>query len=298
METDKKEKVEIRQDYGFAFLDQIKAAPYTHEVIRKLDAEGNLDASLLAVKETDVFRLRRGLCLPSAAASSINWVLGSRVIGDEDGHLKIGDLYRILLRFHGRKSFSSGENYPHLKNGWLFATEQGDVYHHAIVAFARGMGLEAESVIGITSIDIFRDLLAKGGAVAISLDNNFVLEQTLGNSPDLVKRGGEKPQILIEGADGLEYRNFENGRHVIGLLAIEDDTAIVTDSFRLPQMEAEEPVMRIPLSEVDKYLAYTTGGKARGIVFSKNKGDFETVKQFISPTSVPQEVVDRVRQSL
>ena len=45
---------------------QVAAAEYTRTVLDQI-TQVDRDPSLVAVKETDVYRLRRGLCLPSAA---------------------------------------------------------------------------------------------------------------------------------------------------------------------------------------------------------------------------------------
>ncbi|MDD1475289.1 hypothetical protein MEO41_29090, partial [Dolichospermum sp. ST_sed4] len=88
-----------------------------------------------AILETDVYRLRRGLCLPSASAAAVNLVLGQRLIGDDDSDLRIADFFSTLLPYHGQ--FKSEQ----LPRGWLVVTSSGDMYHHAIAAFVRGLDL-------------------------------------------------------------------------------------------------------------------------------------------------------------
>ncbi len=284
--------------YKFAVLDQIKAANYTLKTIKDIDNSTGLDSNLGAVKETDIFRLRRGLCLPSASASCINWVAKGRLIGDDKGEIKIGDIYRILLPFHNRKDFPD-INSDRIEKGWLFATLEGDVYHQAIVAFSEGLGMPALSVAGFDSIATFKPLLEQGGAVAVSLDNKFVIDHTLGKNNRLVKKTGDEWKILIEGPSGLESRKFEEGRHVVSILEVtKDNSVIMIDSFRLPQMTEDSVVIKLPIKEVDKYLNYSIGGSSRGILFAKNKNTFSLWQNKATKVIVPEKIVTTVRREM
>lgn len=135
-------EIDLPSWYRGLVLSQIEAATYTHRVLANMDLK---DPSLTAVAETDVFRLRRGLCLPYAAAVSINVVSKRRVIGDGDGRIKVGDFYRWALPFHNRRSLINLDGQK-IREPWWFTTRQGDVYHHALVAIARGFGIAAVSV--------------------------------------------------------------------------------------------------------------------------------------------------------
>ncbi len=291
------EKIDF-SNYKFAVVDQIKAADYTLKVIKDIDNSTGLDSSLSAVKETDIFRLRRGLCLPSASASCINWVVKDRLIGDDKGEIKVGDIYRILLPFHSRKDFPDIDS-GRIEKGWLFATPEGDVYHQAIVAFSEGLGVPALPVVGFDSIAAFKPILKQGGAVAVSLDNKFVIDHTLGENNGLVEKIDDEWKILIEGSSGLESRKFEEGRHVVSILGFtEDDFVIIVDSFRLPQMSEESIVFKLPIKEVDKYLNYSTGGSSRGILFAKNRNTFSLWQNETAKVVVPKEVVTTVRREM
>jgi hypothetical protein len=280
-------------------INQIKAADYTLRVISQTPIV-HQDTSLKAVAETDVYRLRRGLCLPSAAATCINLVLRKRVIGDNDGLLKVGDIYKVLLPFHNRKNLGS-INGKIIDKPWWVVTKEGDMYHHTIVAFSEGLGIATKPLININSVQDLREFLLRGGTVALSLDNHFVLEQTLRNSPNLVKYDeNNKPQILIEGPNGLEYRRFENGRHVVSIIAGQNpNEVIVADSFLLPQQDPGETVFSLPIETIDRYLRYTTGGSARGIAFARSDDLFNHLSQSLINSSVmesvPQEVVNTVK---
>lgn len=281
-------EIGYEQRFMYAHIDQIRAADYARSVIDDLGNRGLLeDEGLKGVRETDVYRLRRGLCLPSAASASINWVKGERVIGDADGDIRVGDIFDIMVPYHGSKELD-----PRYERGWLFSTEEGDIYHQAIVAFSEGMDVPAMPVKGFKSVRDFEPFVQEGRAVAVSFDNGFVLDKTLQNKPELVN--GER-QVLIEGNSGVVYRSFEIGRHVVAILEIEDEHAVILDSFRLPQLEMEDVILRLPIYEVDDYLQNGDIGNSRAIMFSKNRSDFNDWRHLESPVSVPPQVVNAVR---
>jgi hypothetical protein len=293
----KTELLDIGQ-YEYALLDQIKAASYTFEVIKEFEQNGGIDESLVAIKETDVFRLRRGLCLPSAAATCINWVMRRRVIGDSRGCIKIGDFYRLLIPFHQSRNFNS-KKILNLEKGWLFATSEGDVYHHAVVAFSRALGVSAISVNGFNTILEFRSLFRQGGAMSLSLDNRFVIDHTLKRDKRLIKKENGRWRILIEGSEGLGFREFEEGRHVVSLLEISDNGLVtILDSFRLPQMPVQKMIMRLNYQEVDKYLNYKTGEVTRGILFAGDNCILEEWRKRMVDVFVPSEIVETIKREL
>jgi hypothetical protein len=288
--------VENSEANDFCYLDQIQSADYTLAVISTMHHLIAGRQGLKAVAETDIYRLRRGLCLPCASSSCINKVKGFRLIGDTDGPIRVGDIYRTLLPFHGRSEFE--ESAELLSKGWLFTTDQGDVYHHAIVAFSEAVGVPAMSVGNFRSVKDFEELLAAGGAAAISLDNRFVIEHTLGKDENLVISDNGSWKILIDGPGGLEHRKFENGRHVVAVLGISFDDVLILDSFRLPQMSSSRLIFKLPVKEVDKYLNYRTGGVSRGILFAKDDAMLSHWEHLSNDLVVPKSVVERVRKNL
>lgn len=301
VELDKKTEVEETvlplESYG---LNQIKAASYTYQAIHSLEIV-NQDPSLKAVKETDVYRLRRGLCLPCAAATCINKVKGERLIGDEDGELKVGDFFRFVLPFHGSKGLDS-QTGKEFSNGWLVVTPEGDVYHQAIIAFAEALDVEARAVRDFESVIEFRPIVEQGGALAVSLDNRFVIEQTLRNDPELVVYEGDpqtvRPKILIKDKSGYDYREFQNGRHVVAILEFEGNRALINDSFFLPQMRGSL-LMKLDVATIDSYLKYQTGGLSRGIVFSSDPKIEDLVNsRCLYPVVVPTNKVESIRKNL
>lgn len=285
----------------WASVNQIKAASYTLQVIQKTPIVSR-DESLRAVAETDIFRLRRGLCLPCAVATCINLTAGKRIIGDQDGKIKVGSIYQAVLPFHNKTDLTSidGEKINH---PWWVVTQEGDMYHHAVLAFALGLGISAQEISGFGSVDEFQNFLRQPEtSIAISLDNHFVIEQTLGNNPNMVvKDVNGEARILIEGPMGTHFRQFENGRHVVALTySSKPNHVIVIDSFLLPQQKPNSNTMLVPTSLIDLYLQYKTGGKTRAIAFARQPNLFSCLPhKIINPKpmrSVPREVVAKVSE--
>ncbi len=254
-----------------------------------------------AVAETDIFRLRRGLCLPCAAATCINLVTNQRLIGDNDGMIRVGDIYQVALPFHNKENLTS-TNGEKINNPWWVVTKEGDMYHHVILAFSLGLGIPAQELTGFDSVKQLQEFLHSGGSVAVSLDNHFVIKQTLKNNPKLVRKDTNgKPQILIEGKTGIEFHPFEDGRHVVSLAPHpQAGYIIVIDSFLLPQQEQNSNIMHLPVDTIDHYLKYWGGEKTRAIAFALQPGLFSTLPPEIIDTRpeqfIPQEVVNQVKQ--
>lgn len=283
----------MRPESEYFCLSQIKSASYALEVIHSLENVAR-DSSLKAVRETDVYRLRRGLCLPCAAATCLNKLKGERLIGDDDGYLKIGDFFKLLLPFHGLKGVINPKTGKEFPQGWLVATPEGDVYHQAIIAFTKALGITAISVENFKSLSEFLPVLNNNSAMAVSLDNRFVLEQVLKNNPQLMAY----PKILIEGKDGLDFREFEEGRHVVAVLQAKKGKLTICDSFSLPQMK-ESPLLELEIEEVDHYLAYRTGGPSKGIIFSLDPKLGKLINpEYILPVAIPEKVVEAIKKQV
>ncbi len=275
-------------------VSQIEEAESTLEAISSL-MRVQSDLTLKAVAETDIYRLRRGLCLPSAAATCINHLFGESRLG-VNGEVTVGDMYRLLIPFHNEKGLTnlSGEK---IDKPWWFCTRQGDVYHHAIVAFALGFGVEAEPIIDFQSINQFLGFLEEGGTLAVSLDNWFVVEQTLKSRSDLVERDNGRAKVKIDGPEGVEYRNFEQGRHVVSITGVSDRKFGCWDSFQLPQLSSEECSLQLSSSQIDRYLKYQQGGNSRGIAFAKDRQVLRKVQPWVNEgvkKMVPLEVIRAV----
>lgn len=276
-------------------ISQIEAADYTKDVLSNLTMVVG-DASLVAVKETDIFRLRRGLCLPSAAAVCIDAVLEKRLVGDSDGRVKVGDFFRLVLPFHNRRDLVDENGNKFLKPFWV-VTPEGDVYHHAIISFSEGLGVPARAISGFTISDLL-PFIEKGGKLALSLNNDFVIEQTLSNDPDLVSKDNGEIRILIEGASGIEYRRFEQGRHVVAILGKVDKHLIISDSFQLPNMKEKNKILYIEIPVIEKYLKYYNGAETRAIAFAKERTQLDELSKFQKESFIPKEIVDHVRSEI
>lgn len=261
------------QKYDFALIDQIKAAPYTKYVIENLIRAGLLDpynANHKAVIETDIYRLRRGLCLPSASSACINLVLGKRLIGDDEGLIKVGDFLKYLMPHHGKYKSKL------LPMGWLVVTDQGDMYHHGIIAIAKTLGISACSVNNFQDLEVFKPIIDSGGSVAVSMDNRFVTGITLKKS-GLVK--------------------FEPGRHVVTLLEINGNHVLFSDSFNLPQIDTHKLKVSTTLKKANDYLRYYDNNTTRAIIFFKSDSiDVPNIN--ISKTFIPQKVLDTLTSQL
>jgi len=284
--------------YNEFLVDQILAADDALKAITELKKAKLLDPkneSHRAILETDVFKLRRGLCLPCAASTAINQVLGYRLIGDTSGILTIGDYFRVLFPHHG--SYPTPEN----PKGWLITTPSGDMYHHAIIAFAQGLGITAYSCQGFTDVSEFQPILEIGGGVTVSLNNHFVIEQTLAAYPETVEVIDSHPHIKVLTKTGSNLQPFQNGKHVVTLLDIRNSEAIVADSFNLPQTNTHGLTATLPLETLNKYLIYSDHSVSRGIAFlppnTELPHSLHPIQAYI-PSQVTQKITREITKRL
>lgn len=286
---------EHHKNYG---LGQQHAATEVHKVIASSEAVQQ-DASLAAVRETDIYRLRRGICLPSATATCINSALGRRVITEEptDDILTLGTLFGLPFRYHNKIGLKNKEGVTYDKP-WFAVDEQGNVYHQVSIALANGFDIEAMSVEGFSNLDEIVEFVKAGGKVALSLNNRFVLDHTLGNDPKLVKHENEEDLILIKTGEEEAFRRFEQGRHVVSILGIDSEgKLIVHDSFTLPQQgESHGIVMDLDKEVLEKYLAYSNGARPRAIVFTTDPQLLLPLSSYANTTFTPIELVNDVKR--
>jgi hypothetical protein len=281
-------------DYSPYLIDQIRAADDASAAIRELQNEGILkpeNPHHLAVLETDVYKLRRGLCLPSAASVAINVVKRERLIGDDAGQIKIGDYFRFLLPHHGEYPSSDQPN------GWYVVSPSGDMYHQSIVAVSEALEVPAFSCQGIKSVSEYREVLTRGGSVAVSLNNRFVIEQTLAPYRDAVIDMGGTTFIKVSTANGFAYRPFQDGRHVVTLLEMNGRTATFADSFNLPQTQTHGLTVTVPLEVADRYLNYHDGATPRSIVFLPPESELPENLPY-TPVRIPPEVTLSLNERL
>ncbi|MCS7093038.1 MAG: hypothetical protein NZL96_01190 [Patescibacteria group bacterium] len=281
----------FNKPFDFSLIDQIKAAGPVAELIEEMKRKGLLSEENSYHKpiiETDVYRLRRGLCLPCASAVAINILLNRRVVGDDDGILSIADMHRLLLPHHGKYPTT---NFP---CGWLVVNDKGDMYHHAIAAFAEALEINTYSLLGFKKIDDLINIMekAKNSAIVVSFNNRFVLEQTLKNYPDSIKKDGDKFLIKVSTPEGDIFKPFENGRHAVTILNFSTSSGelLVADSFNLPQTKQTKGILvRLSLEEATEYLKYHDNAITRAIVFSQNP-DLKSIFQDLLIPYIPKEV--------
>ena len=211
--------------------------------------------------------LVRKICLPTVACMAINFIFDSRVIGDKDGDIVVGDFYRITLPFH--KVEPSGLPKPY-DMGWRIVDPLGNTYHHAVAAFLNIFGVKVHSLHNFSGIDQLFDMIpGKKSFLALSLDNRFILEQTLDS--------GEK-ELLKK-----LYPDFgvEKGRHVVLLDGFDSGSVSVVDPFQVLK-DGEPPKSKI--------LAWNVMDKA--LVFSQEELGFpkENLKNIFIPEYVEKDI--------
>lgn len=264
-----------------------------------LTPEIQQDVTLSAVRETNVNRLRRGLCLPSATATCINSALRERKISEENSGdlLGLSSIYQTLFRYHNKVGLTNEAGAIYDKP-WFAVNQQGDMYHQAGIAIANGFGLEALSIGNFPNLDQVIKFVGYGGKVALSLNNSFVIDQSLRKDPSLVKEENGSYFILIENPAEQQFVKFENGRHVVSLLDITaDGKIIIHDSFSLPQQD--EPhgiIMELEKDVLERYLVDSKGGKSRAIVFSKSPELLDPLRPFETFGFIPKDLVGDIKQ--
>lgn len=150
-------------------LNQNKAASYTKKVIDDLDKEGKLGDNFLIFRTNDLKEITRHLCLPTVCSSAINILRGKKIIGDEDGDFRVGDFYRIFIPLHSTKP--TGLPAPYDK-GWWVMDKEGNIFHQAIIAFAKAFGIQAQSIIDYPSVEWVFEKIGKHRAAAVSVSVN------------------------------------------------------------------------------------------------------------------------------
>jgi len=106
--------------------------------------------------------------------------------------------------------------------GWRIVDPLGNTYHHAVAAFLNIFGVKVHSLHNFSGIDQLFDMIpGKKSFLALSLDNRFILEQTLDS--------GEK-ELLKK-----LYPDFgvEKGRHVVLLDGFDSGSVSVVDPFQV-----------------------------------------------------------------
>lgn len=284
-----KYEIYLEDNYGFSFLDQLKAGEYTSRVITYLANQNQLHDSLRVLTGKDVYR---HLCLPCATGTAVNWLAGKRVIGDDDLRFRVGDMLKILLPFHKRKDFFP-KGHPNKEKGFLIITEEGNFYHLPMICFGRGIGLKAESVRGFETVEVFREFVGSGGVILVGIDNKFILDRM---PTQFKEKNGEKWTIISKIGSEETRINFRRTGHLVCLLNIERQDAIIADPYRLPQTSGSKTIMRIPISVLDQYLTSEERKVNHGIVFANKRTSLGSLKKYVVKSFVPKEVIEAVRR--
>lgn len=286
----------LKFKYRYAYVDQKKASLFVEKVIDKYQKEG-------IIKPKDDFYgekswdLGNKMCLPSTSSMCINFIFGKRIVGDGDAKINVDDIYELLLPFH--KTTPPSLEHDKLEKGWLFASSNNELYHHSIIAFARGLGVAAQSVGGFGSITELKNVFDFRGAIALSLDNSFITDVTFAGNTKIMNKTVNGDEILLENSEGeYVFRKFARGRHVVAVVEMTDKDVTIMDPFRLPQMTNEPLIMTVPIDIVDKYLNRSKESPSRAILFSLKEEDLDKWKNIFSKIYVPKEAIEAVKQKI
>lgn len=263
-------------------INQQEAADFVFKLLEKINIK---DPSLKAFKETNIYKLRRGLCLPCAVLSSVNFALGEKRFKAQN----IANFYKQIIKMHGIKGVLDAKTGKEFEKGWLVMTSQGDVYHHAIIWWLRKQGLKADSVIGFKNIEIFRDFVNSGGVLTISLNNLFVAWWIKHLYPGLVDIKEKHDQKIIYLKTLNKKFLFQNGRHVVTLLKFNKKSAVIADSYILPGIQKKEQFLEVSLQTINFFLNYHDKSVTRGIiVYPISSCKDKSIKKFINLVSLPK----------
>lgn len=269
-------------------VNQLQSVEATHQVLVDFFRRPR-PTGLAVLKNVSGYELGAHLCLVSSLATSINFVLKKRVFGndDEETRLKVGDFYRLMLPFHFEGRTKQPKPYD---QGWRVITKTGEVYYHSVIAFLGLFNLQGLVLVNFPSVEWLLEQLGKREdfGLLLSVDNKFVLEQTLENKGVVYTESGVK--VLING----EYKDFTPGTHVISIFGQEKNKVILADPFSPPH-HFKPCVFALPSQTLNFYLRQPT----QGIVFSQTELTFSS--QYVRPIYIPEQVkrkIDKIRAEL
>ncbi len=193
--------------------------------------------------------LGRSLCLLASAGTAINLIFQKRIITEqnEKGNLSLVRVYEVFSQVNGR--FVSAN----LPRGFLIASHSGNMYHHVVVALAEAIGLDAVSLRGVDTLKPLKAYVKTGqSSVIISVKNSFTWEQVLRRKP---------PKNL----------NWQEGRHVISILELNNDRITIADPFNWLHPNAGWGIVAdFSLGVVKQYLKGAGSEAAKAIIFSRH----------------------------
>lgn len=253
---------------SFFILSQFRAASYACDILRQCYKTDPAKFALAQYwfENMTPDSLGNDLCLPVAACTAVNILSGKKAIGDAEGSFRVGDFFKIMLPFHGLPSVGQPAPYD---RGWWVINQDGNVYHHAVVAFVSACGLFAYPVKNFSSIaEPFQWCADSDLVFAASLDNKFI---ALTNP---------------------KYISAVPGRHVVDILPEENGRFSVTESCQFLSTGETPKIFSFSAPELDKYLDYVQPRPTQGIIFSKNQ--LSIPPEHVLPIYIP----DMVQYSL
>lgn len=240
-------------------LNQTRAAPYVKEVIDDFDKKGKLSPNFWIFRTSETKEIARHLCLPTASSSAINLLLGKKIIGDKDGDFRVGDFYRLFIPLHSAQPTGLPAPYD---QGWWVMDQTGNIFHQAIIAFAQMFNVQAQSLMGFSSIEWIFEKIGQNRAVAVvSVDNRYLLGDNSHLNP---------------------------GRHSVLVLSLENKQALVFDTF-----DSRSKI--IDLESLNRSLAQDKTRPKQGLVFSLTKINFP--EKYVKKIHIPEKVKDEIQKS-
>ncbi|MEW5805618.1 MAG: hypothetical protein AB1721_02760 [Patescibacteria group bacterium] len=268
-------------------ISQLQSAESTHQVLDEFFSVPRPD-SLNILKAASGHSLGAKLCLASALATGINFVLEKRVFGNdnEKTQFKVADFYQLMLPFHFEGKTNQSAPYD---QGWRVITKTSEAYYHAAIAFLKLFDLKGQALVDFPSVEwLFEQMGNKKAGIILSVNNRFTLEQLFENKG--VDYSGSGPKVLLDG----QYQDFDAGTHVVSVFGKEDNKVILADPF-YPVKHFKSCVFKVKTKVLDSYLRQP----AQGIVFSKTEFNFPS--QHLRPIYIPEQVekeIGRIRTEL
>lgn len=202
--------------------------------------------------------IAQNFCGFAALASAVNTLHSLPLVTTQrnDESIGIGELVNLVLLQHGTP-------HPDLP-AWKALDQNGNIYHHALVSAANGLGVAAVAKEKFPSVEVFTELLTQGGALLLSVNNSFINEHTLPRQ--------HKP-----------FARLEPGTHILALLGYSLDTQMYTVFD--PYGNAE--LLQFSAEDLDRYSPLPP----RAIALAKDGQRFDAIGHIQDTQIFPNEYV-------